>query len=508
MHVRVVFVPLAALVLAACSSSTQYRIDSERGAQRQQDDPIASYRRSHPTAPPEPSYQPFASVQGDTLTLTFNPTLLARQTREICQEKPVAKVAVPPPYIRRCLSTSWFGCAEYEARRGEEQPPCLRMGPKLTSKPAICVEREDPNVTTYRYDTVRDCYQSPAPPDVAGSIFILQVPTGTRGNDIRSPNRHALAAVKLTPAQPVRTISLPAVDAKQCLMLYDSGGQSISLRGNPVEPGNDLFMTPAMLASRTNQALIQSVKDAENKVRAWQDDQTRLTSYLSKDVAWNGSRCITPPTAPLPREPKVMGDREVEVHAKAYCLISLGDQADANLVLSAARAKQRYDFIKAVQMIGTDPTKVAACVQGSHTYSDQDLAYLRGEIMQDTLGRCGTSLQELLKCGLESMGKQITVTQQAKHNLISSMLGSCAGTAVASCRAPYIAWQDEVRRIRAAPQEAFNSCQALASKAAEGKAGLERAKAELAAAQTAAQTKQVQAGSQSFDIAQLSCRAP
>ena len=477
-------VALAAL-LVGCGSAPKDRAP----------DPIATYKHSHAPAPATPPFEEFGRLDGDVLTLTLNPTLIAEQSHQVCDQRPV--IAPSTWKQPRCVRRYMFNCAQYEDIPGQEPARCLIGDPH-----GPCLSSATPKPPPPRYNYVQDCYPAAAGPDTLGKINVYAVPENTRRTEIVRQGQ-LIGAVSLAPGQ-TQSIQLPRVDPNSCLALADADGQGIGLRGNDIGPGSHLFATTSLVAARRNAALDQNLVEKRKELDRAEAEFTQVSQAVASNPAWNGKRCVVPPMGPLPPKPSFMSGAAVATNSKAFCLLLLNDQFQEDVVAKGARAKQKYDFLAAAKAMSFDVTKTASCAQG-YQYSTDDLAYLRGEHLQRHL-EGATDLGGFLLGILGGAKEAIVLTQEQRYQLIANMLDRCASASATACYAPEREWERAADAVRRAPKEAHASCTADLTRALAARDGVKAAEQQLLDAQIAVKSERVQASAAALPLSSALCQ--
>jgi hypothetical protein len=498
-HHAIVAPLLVLLALAGCSSGRVPPTEARGNVATPtlEADRAANYKRSRAEAPPIPIFEEFGVIEGNRLTLRLNPTLLAEQTREVCDSKPFL---VPSTWREpKCVLWGIMGCRRYEVGPGQTQPTCL-----IPNSVGECMRRVSPEPPPPRYEYTKDCYRGMPENGVVGQIDVYAVPDTTPKDKINSFGTR-IGSFYLPPDGTPKTLTLPDIPAGQCFGLVDGSGKSISIRDSRGGTNSHLFASAALEAHRAQAALEsdQSVKEA--RLTRAQEDFDRFSGAVVASDAWKNKRCIAPPQEPLPPRPKTLSEAEITMHGKAFCLMLLNDQFDEDVVAKGARAQQKYSFLKAAQALKFDVTRTAECAHG-YSYSARDLAYLRGEHMQQNVTEPG--LAGILIGMMKGIDQQIRVTQEQRYRMIGSMLEACYSTARSNCRLPLSSWENSVAEVKARPQRIKAQCESDLAQARAANQSIKEAEKALAAAKAAvAANNQAKVSTQAIRLSQAACGA-
>lgn len=457
----------------------------------------ANYKRSRTEAPPIPVFEEFGVIEGNRLTLRLNPTLLAEQTREVCDNKPFL---VPSSWREpKCALWGIMGCRRYEVGRGEEQPACL-----VPNSLGECMRRVAPEAPPPRFEYTQDCYRGMPEDRVVGQIDVYAVPDTTPKDKINAFGAR-VGSFQLPASGTPQFLNLPDIPAGQCFGLVDGSGKSISVRDGRSGANSHLFASAALEARRAQAALEAAARDKEARLARAKEDYNRFAGAVVASEAWKSKQCVAPPQDSLPERPKTLSDTEIAMHGQAFCLLLLNDQFDEDIVAKGARSQQKYSFLKAAQALKFDVTRTAECTHG-YKYSTRDLAYLRGEHMQQNVTEPG--LAGILIGMMKGIDQQIRVTQDQRYRMIGSMLEACYSTARSNCRLPLSSWENAVAEVKARPQRIKAQCESDLAQARATIPVVKEAEKALADAKAAvAANNQAKASTQAIRLSQAACGA-
>jgi len=474
MNARYFAVLLLATLTVSCATNSPPASNSNPSARAAE----PAYQRSRPEAPFRPVFEEFGRLEGDQLILSMNASLADEQAVRVCDQRPVPIVSNwREP---RCLRYSIFGCAEYEIIQGQEQQRCV-----IDPSTGPCMRREAPQRPPVEYRYVEDCYRAPAQADAAGRLSVFAVPADTRKSDISRRGR-LIATVALPMNGSPVPVQLPKLEQGTCFAIADSD-HAIGLGGNHISYTSHLFTTPERIAAQQNDELDQAVKQAQEKHADATTSLNRLVESMRSNAAWNGQQCKLPATETLPPRPKLMPLDVIETHVKGLCFMTLASQFNGDIVLRAAAARQQYEYVEAANALKWSAIRAASCARGVR-FDRTDLAYVRGEYIQNEIGKAKT-VGEGIAAIWKSLPKVMSVTEEEKFDRISSMLDSCAGSQTQSCLAPQHAWEQAVAYIREAPVLAQRACQESVGQLVAAKRQQTEAAEQLAQARLTAQSR-------------------
>jgi hypothetical protein len=477
---------------------------------------IAAYKRSKPTLPPPTQFQDLGTVDNENLTLQFNPTLAFGQAREVCDEKPIEAIMIPPKRVRQCVSMSIYNnnlCSQYEDIPGESQPACLM--PCLTCSTGMfsCAIRADPNKPTPGYRYAKDCYQTPATSDVQGRLRVYAVPEDTAPLAITSRGDPIGQVVLGTNGAP-QTITLsrkPKPD--ECLALADTSGQAIPVRSGSGYREDYLFASARLQADKRIAEFQRKADQAEQVLakRRAEADSTRRA--VLQNVAWKGDRCEAPAMRQFPPEPTgLLSAQEIEANAEGYCTILLMYQVGTGPVASALMATENEEYVDRAKFFKGELNGVARCARKTHRYSESEVTQIRGgveapRVMFDenlaSSGSLATAVMAALIGGLDVK----TRPRMRTDTMVVNMVEQCKAKAVRACDQPRINWRQNVERIRNEPQEALTGCGIAVDQANRANSALREAEQAAAAASTELVAARTAAIPQRLSLAQAVCKA-
>lgn len=491
----VVVLGISAL-LAGCSTGRMPTAGPGGAVSAPENDLVASYRRSRAEAPPAPPFQDFGSLEGNQLTLRANPTLLNEQVRDVCDNKPYL---VPSTWQEpKCALWGVMGCRRYQVGQSESQPPC-----QVPNTMGECFRRATPTPPPPRFDYVRDCYRGVPEAGVPGQIDVYAVPATTPKDKIVDYGRR-VGSFRLKLDGSPQTLPLPDLSAGQCFGLADSSGKPIDLRGNEVSAGRHLFAPATLKEKMAAAAREDAVKQAEDRVVQARKDLNWITSTVTSNPAWKNNQCVLPPQAALPERPKTLSESEIDMSGKAFCLLLLRDQFEADIVDKAARAQQKYSFISAAEAFNFKVTRTASCSRG-YAYSDGDLAYLRGEHIQRNTTEPG--LAGIIGGILKGTDETIRVTQGGRYKMIDGMLESCYRAARYNCAQPLTSWERMVADIKAWPQQTKAQCEADYGRSVKVAQAVKDAESALASARAVAAAQRAAPAMAAMRLSLATCQA-
>lgn len=173
----------------------------------------------------------------------------------------------------------------------------------------------------------------------------------------------------------------------------------------------------------------RAAEQAEQELDYKQNLLNSLDRSLSENDAWNGQFCQKPAAKLLPPKPNSISHEQAAFQATGACM-DLASRRHSSEKIERSLIAIRQEKLSLIYKEWKQSPK-AQCA----------LSYMPSQALDFVVRMCGMFGQE------------------ASNSCLMDYIGQCQAEVMQSCRAEHIAWQEQVAAIKAAPEQALQSCQ-------------------------------------------------